>query len=622
MAEFKLGRIRFIWKDAWASSTDYLKDDVIRYGGRTYVCIVGHKSGSNFYTDLSNWNIFSDGTQWKSDWSAATFYKINDIVRYGGIIYICNTGHTAQSTLEADQSKWDQFATSIDWKDNWTAGTVYKANDLVKYGGNIYICNTGHTAAATNTLGLEQDILKWDLFSEGQDWKQNWAVSTRYKVNDIVKYGGTLYVANTGHTSNATAANGLEADQAKWDYLNKGIEYKGEWTNSTRYKVNDVVLYGATLWIATTHHTSVATNPDSQLGTLQADISNWDKFVPGLEFENTWSGYERYQPGDFVTYGGNQYVANDNVYGEVPPTSAKWELVTSGFNLRGDWGEDSTNQEYRIGDVVRLGGYTYLATANSSGIRPPNSTYWARLNQGIEWKNTWATATVYDLGDAVRYGLISYVCVQAHTSDTAKRPDNDTAGAFWNNLASGAEESAITTQGDLLYYGGSGPTRLPIGSEGQVLSVSSGGIPEWRNFGSTPDVYYVATNGVDSPYPGYGSNLDRPFKTIRYACEEIEKGPKNPNAASLLEENRTFIAFETAKWAKRQIITQTSPFFIGFAFNESKFERLAGYAIDGLTLDLRKGGNVNTRRVAQSMKDNVSGDWFHTGLNANVAQTL
>ena len=65
-------------------------------------------------------------------------------------IYICNTGHTAQSTLEADQSKWDQFATSIDWKDNWTAGTVYKANDLVKYGGNIYICNTGLTVPALN----------------------------------------------------------------------------------------------------------------------------------------------------------------------------------------------------------------------------------------------------------------------------------------------------------------------------------------------------------------------------------------------------------------------------------------------------------------------------------------
>ena len=109
---------------------------------------------------------------------------------------------------------------------------------------------------------------------------------------------------------------------------------------------------------------------DSQLGTLQADIANWDKFVPGLEFENTWQGNERYQPGDFVTYGGNQYVANDNVYGEVPPSSAKWDLVTSGFNLRGDWGADSQTQEYRIGDVVRLGGYTYVAVANSTGQRP------------------------------------------------------------------------------------------------------------------------------------------------------------------------------------------------------------------------------------------------------------
>ncbi len=620
MAEFKLGRIRFIWKDNWTASTTYLKDDVIRYGGRTYVCITGHTAGSNFYTDIANWNNFSDGVQWKSDWSQATFYKINDIVRYGGIIYICNTGHTAQSTLEADQSKWDQFATSIDWKDNWTAGTVYKANDLVKYGGNIYICNTGHTAAATNALGLEADILKWDLFSEGQDWKQNWAINTRYKVNDIVKYGGTLYIANTGHTSNATAANGLEADQAKWDYLHKGIEYLGEWTNSYRYKVNDVVIFGATLYICTTQHTSVVTNPDSQLGTLQADIANWDKFVPGLEFENTWQGNERYQPGDFVTYGGNQYVANDNVYGEVPPSSAKWDLVTSGFNLRGDWGADSTNQEYRIGDVVRLGGYTYVATANSTGQRPPNATYWARLNQGIEWKNTWTTATLYDKGDAVRYGLISYVCVQAHTSDTAKRPDNDTAGDFWNNLASGAEESSITTSGDLLYYGGSGPTRLPIGKEGQVLSVSSGGIPEWKDFGATPDVYYVATNGADTPAPTNGVTLDRPWKTIRYACEEVEKGARNANAVYLLERNRTFIAYETAKWAKRQIITQTSPFFIGFSFNEAKFQRLAGFAVDALILDLRRGGNRESRRVSQAMKDNVSGDYFDTGSESqNVA---
>ena len=83
--------------------------------------------------------------------------------------------------------------------------------------------------------------------------------------------------------------------------------------------------------------------------------------------------------------------------------------------------------------------------------------------------------------------------------------------------------------------------------------------------------------------------------------------------ASLLEENRMFIAYETAKWAKRQIITQTSPFFIGFAFDEAKFQRLAGFAIDALILDLKRGGNVETRRVAQAMKDNISPDYFTTG---------
>ena len=47
MAEFKLGRIRFIWKDNLATGTAYPKDDVIRYGGRTYVAVTGHTSTTN-----------------------------------------------------------------------------------------------------------------------------------------------------------------------------------------------------------------------------------------------------------------------------------------------------------------------------------------------------------------------------------------------------------------------------------------------------------------------------------------------------------------------------------------------------------------------------------------------
>ena len=620
MAEFKLGRIRFIWKGDWSGSQSYLKDDIVRYGGRTYVCVTGHTSTANFYTDESNWNKFSDGQEWKNDWASGTFYKQNDIVAYGGILYICNTGHTAGSILENDQEKWDLFATSIEWRSTWLAGQTYKANDLVKYGGNIYFCNTGHTAAASDALGLEANIVSWDLFSEGVDWKGPWAPNTRYKSQDIVKYGGTVYVVNQGHTSAASNALGLEADQSKWDYMNQGFEYKGAWTNNTRYKVNDVVKYGATLWICITHHTSVVPADDSGSGTLKADQDNWQVFVPGLEFEDTWDYNTNYQPGDFVTFGGYMYVAAINNYNIQPGLDSTWELLTTGFRNRGAWGDDSTNQEYRVGDVVRLGGYTYLAISNHSGFRPPNATYWERLNQGIEWKNAWSDATFYDAGDAVRYGLISYICILAHTSDTAKRPDNDSLGTYWNNLASGAEESALTTDGDLLYYSGSGPARLPIGDEGQVLAVSSAGIPQWVDFGKIEDVYYVAGNGVDSPAPTYGVTIDRPFKTIRYAAEQILNGPKNPNAAYLLEVNRSFIQKEIGNWCLEQIVNQISPFFIGFNFNQAAFERLMGFVVDGIIQDLKHGGNTNMRRVATTFANQTDGDWFNVGGEAqNIA---
>ena len=98
MAEFKLGRIRFVWKGAWAAATSYYKDDIIRHGGRTYYCAVGHTASTLFTTDeATKWNLFADGQSWQGDWVAGTYYKQNDIVKYGGYIYVANTAHTAEA---------------------------------------------------------------------------------------------------------------------------------------------------------------------------------------------------------------------------------------------------------------------------------------------------------------------------------------------------------------------------------------------------------------------------------------------------------------------------------------------------------------------------------------------
>ena len=574
MAEFKLGRIRFVWKNEWVTSTTYYKDDVVRFGGKIYICVEGHESSPDFFTDFDivppKWNLVSDGQSWKGTWTTSTSYIIDDIVSYGARLYICTANHTSQA-LAAD--------------------------------------------------GLEADIANWTVFAEGLNWTGDWTVETSYKINDVVKYGSSVYVANTAHTSQALAADGLEADIANWDLFNQGIDYKYEWVTGTRYKVNDVIRYGAGLWVCTTAHTASAA-----FGT---DSANWEKFVEGFQFEGEWDAYTPYQEGDVVRYGGNTYIAKtSNVEKKPAQEAVDWEIFSQGIRFLGEWGEDSSSYEYRVGELVRQGGYTYICIQDHSNQQPPNATYWNRLNSGLDWRGEWLDDQEYFLGDVVRYGANTYVCVGGHISEgddfstetkiepgggaQNSRPDLDTSGTYWNILAIGKEEDVLTTTGDLVYYTGSAPARLPIGTDGQVLTVGANNLPEWATLGSAEDVYWVAEHGVDSPSPIYGKTIDRPFKTIRYACEQVEKGAKNPNAARLLELNRQFIQREIVEWTDYQITNNIAPFTTSFAYQSAKCERDMGFIVDALIWDITHGGNAKSREAALSYVNDTAGSPYLT----------
>ena len=47
MAEFRLGRLKFNWRGAWAASTAYVIDDIVKYGASSYVCTVNHTSDAS-----------------------------------------------------------------------------------------------------------------------------------------------------------------------------------------------------------------------------------------------------------------------------------------------------------------------------------------------------------------------------------------------------------------------------------------------------------------------------------------------------------------------------------------------------------------------------------------------
>jgi len=485
----------------------------------------------------------------------------------------------------------------------------------------MYLCTEAHTSAADLADGLELDETKWDIFANGMTWRNVWTATSRYRTGDVVRYGGQVYVCNTGHTAADTDALGLEDDQAKWDYVHKGIVYLGDWTTSTRYKINDVVKYGSDIWICTAFHTSGA--------TLAADEANWSIFVPGLEFEDSWQNNVNYQPGDVVTYGGYSYVAITNNYGQIPfnnPTH--WDLFTTGFTFRGDY---DNNYAYKIGDVVRLGGWTFIALADGTGNRPPDAVYWDKLNEGLYWKGAWQNAVYYDKGDVVRgiNDVNSYVCIAPHTSEQVgagqNRPDQDIAGNFWNLLSGGAEVGNLTTLGDLVYYSGSGPTRLPVGSPGQVLKVNSAGnAPEWAYFGQLDAVYYVSPEGEDNDAPAAGVTLDKPFKTVQFGLQQIEKGARNPYATRLLRRNKAFIVAETIAWVDTQVINSSAPFTGSFTYTASNWKRDLRFLLDAVEWDLSHGGNRKVRQVAYDFfRVNSSSSYVTVdGITAEFAATL
>jgi hypothetical protein len=550
MAEFNLERIRFRWKSDWTVSTDYVKDDVVRFEGKSYVCLIGHSSGStSIYGDLNlpapntRWELMFDGNQWRSDWTPDTLYNLGDIIKYNGYLYQCTAGHQSTNIVSQgpidDIEKWTIVATTYNWLNTWTPSVAnidpllavpqyYNLGDVVTYNGITYICTAKHLAASTYYLGLEFDQDKWKIVTRSDNWRTDWTVNTRYAVDDIVKYGAISYRCLTGHTSNTDLALGLEDDQAKWEIFLEGIDYKGVWSATTRYKRFDIVKSGGSLWRSLTGHTSTT--------TLREDLVNWSIWVPGLEFETVWDSGTEYNAGDIVVYGGYSYTALTNNTNSVPSVNGilqdtgDWEILVAGYRHLGDW---SAVTAYKTGDVLRDQGYLYIAVGDSTNIKPDtDTTKWQILVDGRKWKNYWTDNIEYHLGDVVTYAGVAYICINRHLgTESENRPDLDLLNTenpsdihYWTTLLQGTASNVMTTRGDLRTRDASNTLRFGIGLPGNIIKSIDGNIA-WENFEEVANVFYVATSGND--IPGSGLTLNAPFRTVKYACQYVADNINN-----------------------------------------------------------------------------------------------
>lgn len=637
-SEFKIGRLRFTWKGEWNDATFYNRDAIVQYQGKCYVCKEPHTSQANFYSDLyfitgggastPRWELMLDGRAWRQDWLPNTFYSLGNIIRYSGIVYVCIEEHTSGAT-QIDQSKWTTYFQFDNWDKDWAVNTVYGIGDIIKYGGIVYRCIVDHLSASTTALGLEVNQGNWEIVNDGIDYRSDWVASRRYRRNDIVKSGSDAYICTEGHTSTSTF------DGTKFDLWMPGIEFNNAWNSSTTYQPGDLVIYGGYSYISL-----VINNINNIPSTNAVDSSSaWQLVTKGFNTRQDWQSSSAYKVGDVVRRGGQLFVAISDSSSQDPSAYS----VTKTYNSTGSSGTTVkvTSTSGIVPGMILHGvgftqGQTVVSVQNSTTVivnEIPdatltnsqsiefvgvNYTFWSLITPGISWIGFWEAETLYTIGELVIWQNNTYRCIQTIPNTTnAVRPDLDITNSYWSVFAAHDRFNAGNTQGDIVYRATDNTnTALPIGTQDYVLR-ATGGVPQWRKILTLPDIYYVAPQGIDAV--GRGDTIDKPWRTVKYACETIAQGSFFQNANYLLTANKDFLVEEMYQWMLYQVQEENAPFTSSSVFDEFSTRRDAKLLIDAISYDIIRGSNSRTVFAVESYFADGSDTTFRTDAT-DVAQ--
>ena len=504
MADIILGNLKFYWAGEWSASTVYDKDDVVKYGASVYVCTEAHTSGSVYSENSNLFELMVEGITSRGEYNNTALYQINDLVTYGGSVYIAI--QETQDNIPTDTNNWKDLVAGFQWENVYNAGTTYQKNDIVRYGGFLYIAKT------TTTGNAPTDTDFFDLLTEGFRIAGVYDENTTYLPGDIIRFGGNSYYAKLETTGNTPP------DEQYYGDFSSGFKYAGEFTYGTFYRIGEVVKYGGGTYLALSNN----------LNSYPFDTNNWDRLTGGIKFKGNWVASTDYAVDDVVTVGGVVYICiQDFVFdgstqeNPSPNTtvgegeeSAYWQVYTEGFRWLDNW---DILSDYVKGDVVKYGGDTYVALAEhgASQTNIPGTVggdaFWNVFTEGMSWQGVYDAGTTYRKHEVVEYATSSYISLVSE--NTGNTPTDSPAA--WALVAQGDTNQVMTNTGDIAVRGNVAVERLGIGPQGSYL-YSDGTNVLWGSASPT-NTFYVALTGDDT---NDGKTPATAFRTLRKALDE------------------------------------------------------------------------------------------------------
>ena len=450
-----LGKLRFYFAGEWSNSTQYESNDIVKYGGNVYVYTYALKSAGVLPTDASRWALMIEGFNFQGVFSTTTNYKIGDTVAHGGVVYVSILDSYNRTPPNA--TYWSKFLDGIQYEGEFSPTATYQKNDVVVYGGSIFI------AKQDTTTNLPTNTTFFDKFVEGVSPQGVYNDATNYVPNDLVAYGANIYRAKIETVDNPPS------NTTYWELYVGGIKFLGEYSDVTEYYVNDLVVYGNTVY----------RSRETQTDVLPTVTSGWELLVGGINYAGNYNTSTTYYINDIVVYGNNSYrslVTQTNV---LPTTSADWELYVSTTNYRGVYSNATT---YYQGDLVNYGGNVYLASEETVGNVPTDTDYWSIYSAGFSYEGTWSSTTQYYIAQVVSYGGSLYQAI-ADNDDV-----NPTNTASWTKIVAGFQVSGpwatateYATDVVVTYGGNTFISLLPHASTNFNTDLAAG---RWQKFNS------------------------------------------------------------------------------------------------------------------------------------------
>ena len=416
-----LGKLRFFWAGEYNSATVYEQNDVIKYGGNVYVYTYTLAEAGHVPTDTDYWALMISGLKFEGEYNDATTYQVGDGVAYGGIVYIAIADTTGNEPPNV--TYWSQFADGIQYEGSYSGATSYQMNDVVTYGGKSYI------AKQLTSGNVPTNATYWDVLTEGIRGLGNYSSGTVYIPGDVVSYGGNVYLCTA-----TTTAGTLPTNASFWSLMASGIKYIGAYSSGTAYKINELVTYGAKLYVS----------KGATTGNLPTNGTYWDQLVDGIGAEGVYNNGTAYVPGDVVAYGANLYINKLESTGNLPTNATYWNAFINSVQSVGSYSAGTT---YYIGDIVRYGAYLYICKLQSVANVPTNATYFDLFVNSIASVGAYASGTTYTLGDIVRYGANLYI---NKLQSTGNLPTNAT---YFDPFINGVQNAGAWANGTTYYLG-------------------------------------------------------------------------------------------------------------------------------------------------------------------------